>query len=239
MRVFIVHAHHEATSFNAALTAAGTAALTAGGHEVVVSDLYAMGFDPVSDRRNFSTVADAARLQQQVEERHASDHNGFVPALQAEMDKLAWCDALVLQFPMWWMGMPAILKGWIDRVFAVGRAYGGGRWFDHGVLAGRRAMCSITVGGPPGAYTEHGIYGSMQTLLHPIHHGVLAFVGLTVVEPFIVHAPARLSAQQRQHELARFGQRLLALPSAPTIPMLRSADYEAFVRKPEAAVPSA
>jgi NAD(P)H dehydrogenase (quinone) len=239
MRVLIVHAHHEPSSFNAALTSEGAAALAGAGHEVVVSDLYAMGFDPVSDRRNFSTMADATKLQQQLEERHASDHDGFVPALQAEMDKLAWCDALVLQFPMWWMGMPAILKGWIDRVFAVGRAYGGGRWFDNGVLAGKRAMCSMTVGGPPGAYTEQGIYGSMQALLHPIHRGVLAFVGFTVVEPFIVYAPGRLSVDDRQRELVRFRQRLLSLAEAPTIPMLRSADYEAFVRKPTAPVASA
>ena len=42
------------------------------------------------------------------------------------MDKLAWCEVLIFQFPLWWLGLPAILKGWVDRVFAVGRAYGGG-----------------------------------------------------------------------------------------------------------------
>jgi len=238
MRVFIVHAHHEPTSFNAALTHAGVAALEAAGHEVVVSDLYAMGFDAVSDRRNFSTVADATRLQQQTEERHASDHGGFVPALQAEMDKLAWCDALVLQFPIWWMGMPGILKGWVDRVFAVGRAYGGGRWFDTGVLAGKRAMCSITVGGPQPAYTEQGIYGAMETVLHPIHRGILGFVGFSVVEPFIVYAPGRIAAAERDDTLQRYGQRLLALADAPTLPMPRAGDYHAFVRKPVAAIPT-
>jgi NAD(P)H dehydrogenase (quinone) len=235
MRVFIVHAHHEPSSFNAALTRTGTTTLRAHGHDVAVSDLHAMGFDPVSDRRNFATVADAERLQQQTEERHASTQGSFVPALQAEMDKLAWCDALVLQFPMWWMGMPAILKGWIDRVFAVGRAYGGGRWFDGGMLAGKRAMCSITVGGPPGAYTEQGIYGAMSMLLHPIHRGVLGFVGFTVVEPFVVHAPSRMTAAERELALARFGERLVALPSAPTLEMPRANDYDAFVRKPEVA----
>ena len=99
MRVFVVHAHHEPTSFNGALTREAVASLGAAGHEVVVSDLYAMGFDPVSDRRNFRTVRDPERLKQQNEESHASACDGYVGELQAEMDKLAWCDALVLQFP--------------------------------------------------------------------------------------------------------------------------------------------
>src|SRR5690349_12012229 len=193
MRVFIVHAHHEPTSFNGALTREAVASLGAAGHEVVVSDLYAMGFDPVSDRRNFRTVQDPERLKQQNEESHASECDGYVGELQAEMDKLAWCDALVLQFPLWWLGLPAILKGWVDRVFAVGRAYGGGRYFSTGLLAPRRAMCSVTVGGPADAYSNVGAYGPLAAILRPIHHGILGFVGFTVVEPFVVHAPARMS----------------------------------------------
>ena len=127
MRVLIVHAHHEPTSFNSSMTREGVVALTEAGHEAIVSDLYAMEFDPVSDRRNFLTVADPNRLRQQTEEAHASAGNGYVPDLQAEMDKLLWCDVLIFQFPIWWLGLPAILKGWVDRVFAVDHAYGGGR----------------------------------------------------------------------------------------------------------------
>ncbi len=116
MHVFIVHAHHEPASFNGAMTREASAALLEAGHEVVVSDLYAMRFDPVSDRRNFTTVADPAYLKQQAEEALASAQGGFAPSLQAEMDKLAWRDILVFQFPIWWLGMPAIMKGWIDAI---------------------------------------------------------------------------------------------------------------------------
>jgi putative NADPH-quinone reductase len=59
VRVFIVHAHPEPASFNGALTREAVAALTAAGHQVELSDLSAMRFDPVSDRRNFATVHDA------------------------------------------------------------------------------------------------------------------------------------------------------------------------------------
>ncbi|MEL0020117.1 MAG: NAD(P)H-dependent oxidoreductase, partial [Rickettsiales bacterium] len=72
MKVFIVHAHHEPKSFNGALTRAAESALLAQGHEVRISDLCAMGFDPVSDRRNFTTTGDPDYLKQQVEEAHAT-----------------------------------------------------------------------------------------------------------------------------------------------------------------------
>ena len=147
MNALIVYAHHESASFCGAMLRTATAALRAAGHTVVVSDLYAMGFDPVSDRRNFTTVADTTRLRQQAEEAHAYQEGGFAPALHTEMDKLAACDLLILLFPIWWLGLPAILKGWVDRVFAVGVAYGGGRCFGSGVMrASARCACS-----PPGA----------------------------------------------------------------------------------------
>lgn len=233
MRVFIVHAHHEPFSFNGALTRKARETLLQANHEVVVSDLYEIGFDPVSDRRNFITVSDASRLRQQAEEDYASKHDGFAPQLQAEMDKLQWCDVLIFQFPLWWLGLPAILKGWVDRVFALGRAYGGGCYFSRGVFAGKRAMCSVTVGGPAGAYGDTGAYGNIEKILFPIQHGILAFVGFAVIEPFIAYAPSRVSAWQRADLLLRYGERMLALDKAPTIPILNVAQFDGLVRREE------
>ncbi len=233
MRVFIVHAHHEPESFNGALTRAALSALSSAGHEVRVSDLHAMRFDPVSDRRNFVTVKDAGRLRQQAEEAYAAEHDGFAPDIQAEMDKLFWCDVLILQFPLWWFGLPAILKGWVDRVFASGgRIYGGGKWYDRGVFAGKRAMCSVTVGGAAPIYSEHGLNGPLEAIMFPIQHGILYFTGFSVIEPFIVHAPARLSDAERRMYLARYHERALTLASAPTLSYPKLADYdESYVLK--------
>lgn len=205
MKVFIVHAHHEPHSFNAALTQSATEHLRLHGHEVIVSDLHAMGWDPVSDRRNFSTVSDPAYLKQQQEELYATEHDGFVPEVQAEMDKLRGCDALVFQFPLWWFGLPAILKGWVDRVFAMGVAYGQGRIYDKGVFVGKRALLSLTTGGPAESYIEEGgQYGGLSALLYPINHGVFEFTGMTALPPFVVYGPVRLSSQERAAELARY-----------------------------------
>lgn len=227
MRVFIVHAHPEPQSFNGAMTREASAALTAAGHDVVVSDLYAMGFNPVSDRRNFTTVADGGYFRQQGEEAHAAQHDGFAADLQAEMDKLFWCDALILQFPLWWFGLPAILKGWVDRVFASGgRIYGGGKWYDRGVFAGKRAMCALTIGGPASMYSAHGLNGPIGDILFPINHGMLAFTGFTVIEPFLVHAPVRIGAEERAAHLARYRERVLGLATAPTLAYPRLDEFD-------------
>lgn len=231
MRVLIVHAHHESSSFNGSMTREAVKALKSAGHEVVISDLYAMNFDPVSDRRNFMTAFDRERLSQQNEESHASRNGGFAPALQAEMEKLVWCSDLIFQFPIWWLGLPAILKGWVDRVFAVGVAYGGGRWFDKGLLAGKRAMCSVTVGGPEGVYSEQGVYAPINELLFPIHRGIFGFTGFTVLEPFVVYAPGRIDPAEREFHLARYRARVLTLPAVPVIPSLRSVDYDGLIRR--------
>ena len=214
MRALIVHAHHEPTSFNAAMTKTAFDVLASRGHDVIVSDLHAMNFDPVSDRRNFTTVANPERLKQQEEEALASRTNGYASDLQEEMDKLAWCDLLILQFPLWWLGPPAILKGWIDRVFAVGRSYGGGRWFDTGLHRGKRAFCSLTVGGPKAMYEPGGIYAPIEQILYSLHHGLLGFTGFTVLEPFVVYGPNRMDKAERKEQLKNCRTRLASLDQA-------------------------
>jgi len=230
MKVLIVHAHHEPASFNAALTRAAVEALDGQGHKHQVSDLYAMGFDPVSDRRNFTTVADPGFLKQQVEEAHATETGGFAADIAAEQDKLLWCDTLIFQFPLWWFGMPAILKGWADRVLAAGKIYGGGRWYDNGMLTGRRAMVSVTTGGPESMYSPTGLNGHIDTLLFPINHGIFYFTGFEVLPPHISWGPAHADAATRDAYLASWQQRVLAIPDTEPIRYPRIADYDATYR---------
>lgn len=203
MNVFLVYAHPEPTSFTAALRNVAVDALVDGGHRVDVSDLHAMRFDPVSDRRNFTTSFDEWRFDQQREEKHASVHHGFAPDVAAEMAKLKRCDVLMLHFPIWWLGMPAIMKGWVDRVFAAGVVYGGGRHFDTGVLRGKRAMCVVTTGGPAAQYDGTRMYETIERVLYPIHRGILEFCGFEVLPPFAAYAPQRMSAQEKAGTLQR------------------------------------
>ena len=216
MHVLVVYAHHEPTSFSTALRNVAVDAFASGGHRVVVSDLYAMRFDPVSDRRNFTTAFDEWRLDQQREEKHASARGGFARDIAAEMEKLARCDLLLLHFPIWWLGMPAIMKGWVDRVFAAGVAYGGGRYFDTGVMRGKRAMCVVTTGGPAGDYDGSGKYDTIERVLYPIHRGILEFTGFEVLPPFVAYGPQRMSEEERSQTLGRMQVHAALLAQATT-----------------------
>jgi len=208
MNVFIINAHAEPQSFNGAMFRTAEETMSAAGHSVQVSDLYAMKFDPVSDRRNFTTVKNAEYFKQQIEEMHATEAGGFAADIEAELRKAESCDLMIWQFPLWWFGLPAILKGWVDRVFAMGRTYGGDHFYENGVFKGKRALLSVTTGGPAEAYRPGGFNGDIGSILRPIHRGMLRFTGWDVLAPNIVYGPVRLSEDERMASLKAWAVRL-------------------------------
>lgn len=126
MQVLIVYAHPEPKSFNGAMKELAVETMRAAGHEVVVSDLYAMGFNPVTGPADFQGErADPAFLSIATEQARAFETGTLAADIVAEQEKVRRADLLILQFPIWWFGMPAIMKGWADRVFARGFAYVG------------------------------------------------------------------------------------------------------------------
>jgi len=213
MNILLVFAHPEPQSFNGAMFRTAIATLETAGHQVQVSDLYAQPFEAVSDRRNFTTVQNTAYFKQQREELYATAHQGFAAEVEAELQKLAWCDVMIWQFPLWWFGVPAVLKGWVDRVFAMGRVYGAGQFYETGVFRGKWALLSLTTGSgsPAEAYQPGGLQGDLLGILRPIHRGMLQFTGFTVLAPHVVYGPARLSDEQRAAELAAWAARLPSL----------------------------
>ena len=208
MNTFIVLAHPEPRSFNGALFDTAVASLSAAGHRVQTSDLYRLGFDPVSSRRNFTSGKDPDYLKLQIEEMHASSVGGFAPDIDAELRKLEAADLMIWQFPLWWFGLPAVLKGWVDRVFAMGRTYGYGHIYETGVFRGKRAVLSLTTGGPAEAYMPDGFNGDLDAILRPIQRGILEFTGFSVLRPQVHWQPVRVDAQVRQEWLDAWGQRL-------------------------------
>ena len=217
MNVFLVFAHAEPRSFNGALFDTARETLSAVGHWVVVSDLYAMKFDPASDRRNFTSVKNPDFFKQQIEEMYATEVAGFAPEVEAEMRKMEACDLMIWQFPLWWFGLPGILKGWADRVFAMGRTYGGERFYENGVFKGKRALLSLTTGGPGPVYQKGGWNGDIHAILRPIQRGILRFTGWDVLAPNIVYAPVRISDAERQESLKSWAARLRAIQSEQPI----------------------
>ena len=211
MNALIVHAHPEPLSFNGALTLLAAETFSSRGHEVIICDLYQMEFNPVSGRRNFSGRRNAQFFKQHAEELHANEHGGFAPDVQREMEKVFAADLLILQFPLWWCSMPAILKGWIDRVFAFGTTYDMERWFDEGMFRGKRAMLSVTTGRPRSMYAPNGLAGDIEILLHPIQYGILRLVGYDVLPPHVAYAADSTTDDERQAMLEAYRDRLLKL----------------------------
>jgi len=105
MRVLMVYCHPRADSFCAALRDTALEALRARGHEVELRDLYAEGFDPVLSAAERGVYND-----------ESANHAG----IEHEIAQLRRADALLLVYPTWWYGMPAMLKGWFDRVWVPG-----------------------------------------------------------------------------------------------------------------------
>ena len=208
MNIFLVLAHPEPRSFNGTLFRQAQKLLAGAGHEIKTSELYEMQFSPVSGRNNFTSVKDPAYFKQQAEELFAIEVGGFAPDIEQELEKIEWCDLMIWQFPLWWFGLPAILKGWADRVLAMGRTYGAGRMYERGVFGGKRALLSLTTGSSEEWFQKGGFHGDIHGVLRPIQRGILEFVGFSVLAPHVVYGPAHMTDEQRETALATYARRL-------------------------------
>ena len=208
-KALVILAHPERNSFNGAMADTAVETLREHGYDVAFSDLYRMGFDPVSDRRNFVTEKNPDYFKQQVEEDHATVSDGFALDVEAEIAKLETADLMIWQFPLWWFSLPGILKGWVDKVFVFNRIYGRGQFYGKGKLRGKRALLSLTTGGSgEAAYQPGGFNGDINGILRPIQRGMLEFVGFDVLKPQIVHGPAQATDEERKAHLAAWRDRL-------------------------------
>ncbi len=215
MKVLIVYAHSQPTSFNAAMLKTAVDTLEAGGHEVKISDLYAMNFNPVASDKDFKERRFQGHLQYDREQKHAVEHRTFSDDIAAEIEKVLWCDTLILQFPLWWYSVPAIMKGWFDRVFANGLMYGQLGRFNQGGMKGKRAMVSTTTGCFPGMVDEGGVMGHLDAVLWQLQYGTLAYVGFDVLEPFVAWSTRYQDEDKRHEYLAAYAEQLRNLDAVP------------------------
>lgn len=149
MKHLIVYCHPNPDSFNNAIVDAFIESLKEQGHEVVVRDLYAMRFDPVLKASDFEAL-----------------HEGNTPLdIKTEQEHVKWADAFTMVYPIWWTGLPALIKGYIDRVFSYGFAYAYG---EDGtiskLLAGKKGLIINTHGTPSEIYSRTGMYDGLKKL---------------------------------------------------------------------------
>ena len=154
MRVHIVYAHPTHDGFTGQVLDAFVAGLDEAGHRHTISDLYAMGFDPVLSAEEYR------RESARAADRPVPDE------VVAEQAKLDAADAWVFIYPVWWTDAPAILKGWFDRVWTVGYAYGP----DHlasgvSLSIARLALVLCTAGHTEQQLRESGCWQAMATTM--------------------------------------------------------------------------
>jgi putative NADPH-quinone reductase len=135
VKALVVYCHPRPESFTAAVRDVVLARLDQHGAETRLIDLYALGFDPVLPVQTLRDYADKARNTHGMEQSVAD---------------LLWCDTLIFVYPTWWYGMPAMLKGWLDRVLLPGVAFmmpeGAGGAIRPGLTRIRRLAVFTTCG---------------------------------------------------------------------------------------------
>lgn len=221
MNVLWIYAHPESRSLNASLRTVGVETLGELGHEVRQSDLYAMGWKAAVDHADYADHVPAGRMHVGPTAQHAYRTKTLSPDIGAEIEKLEWADAVIFQFPLWWFGMPAIMKGWVDRVFVKGFAYGvrdprrPGRTlrYGEGALAGKRALAVATIGSPEASWGPRGINGQLDQVLFPLLHGTFWYTGMEALPPLAVYRADRVSDERYADAAGALRKRLAGLPT--------------------------
>lgn len=236
MKVLWVFAHPEQQSLNASLRDEGLRALTEAGHTCQVSDLYAMKWKAVVDHDDFPDEP-AGRLVIGPTSGRAYRSKTLSPDILAEQEKIVWADTIVLQFPLWWYGMPAILKGWFDRVFVMGFGYaindpenpGLALRYGQGALTGKRSFAMVTSGSSEASLGPRGIHGPLEHILFPLLHGTLWYAGMSVLPPLVVYLADWLGPEQFEEVAAQLRRRVTSLEETTPIKFRyqNSGDYDA------------
>ncbi|ONN64953.1 NAD(P)H-dependent oxidoreductase [Herbaspirillum sp. VT-16-41] len=226
--ILIVYAHHDSNSFAKAMLDRSLKALSRQGYNIKVSDLHAAKFKAIADDADFLSArpngGPGSGTDYQSRQRIASLDGSYAPDILEELDKLAWADAVVFLFPLYWFNAPAILKGWFDRVFAYDRVYSNDHRdigaYGRGGLSGKRALIGTTLGAPEPA--QGAVPSRHSERLESIQNGVLAYAGFDVMPPFYAWSVAHVSSERRAEYLDLWEGRVLGLFS--DVPELHAAD---------------
>lgn len=192
MRHLVIAAHPSTISFNHAVVEAYTSELVARGHPVECRDLYAASFNPVLSARDLAAVARG---------KPAKD-------IKVEQAAIQRADVLTLVSPLWWSGFPAMMKGYLDRVFCAGFAYViKGEEYLPG-LSGKKGAIITTSGATAEEIENGGVLRALRTIYD---EGLMEFCGIEMVRHLYLSgidpAMSRADGEQRLETVRRFVRR--------------------------------
>ncbi len=165
MKTLIIVGHPNPSSFNKnGILQAVKNQLTEMKHEVIVRDLYEMNFNPILSGSDF-----------------ASFQSGQIPTdIKAEQDNISWANNIIVIHPTWWIGRPAIMQGYYDRILAFNFAFTVDQNGARGLLKNEKALIINTAGSPETVYD--GWPDSKQLLSRPTTEGVWGYCGVPNVK---------------------------------------------------------
>ncbi len=184
MHILAVYAHPSPKCFNRSVLETLVDVARAKDHETTVLDLYAEKFDPILREGDFE----------------AFNRGVTPPDIKAMQDKVAAAQVVAFIHPLWWFAMPAILKGWIDRVFSYGFAYGHDSRGIKPLLAGKKAIVVNTAGGDEGR--SYNTTGFKDAIVNLNDHGIYRFVGFEVILRRMLYEIPAASDEKRRELLA-------------------------------------
>lgn len=162
MRHLIIYAHPNENSLNHNLLNTVVETLQSRNEEVIVRDLYTIGFDPVLSLED---------MQGQRMGRISDD-------IRIEQEHISWAEQITFIYPIWWTGLPAMMKGYIDRVFSYGFAYRYDQGIQKGLLTGKRTVIINTHGK---SYEEYEKTGMDKALTLTSDNGIFIYSGLEII----------------------------------------------------------
>lgn len=178
MNHLIVYSHPNPKSFNHAILETYEQSLIEQGHEVRVRDLYAINFDPVLSAEDLEL---AQRREYQTDVRH-------------EQEMVAWADVITFICPVWWAGLTANLRGYVDRVLSSGFAYEFGPEGHQKLLADKHLVLINTMNAPYDVYQNSGMLKSMT---QTIDECLTDFTGIQVAAHAYFGSVAGCSREER------------------------------------------
>ncbi len=162
MRHLIIYAHPNENSLNHHLLNTVVETLQSHNEEIIVRDLYKIGFDPVFSLED---------MQGQFQGRLSDD-------VKTEQEHISWAEQITFIYPIWWTGLPAMMKGYIDRVFSYGFAYRYDQGIQKGLLKGKKTVIINTHGK---SHEEYEKMGMDKALTLTSDHGIFIYSGLEII----------------------------------------------------------
>ncbi|WP_312507870.1 NAD(P)H-dependent oxidoreductase [Chryseobacterium culicis] len=176
MRHLIIYTHPNENSLNHNLLNTVVETLHARNEEVVVRDLYAIGFDPVLCLND---------MQGQRMGKVSAD-------IKTEQEYISWAEQITFIYPIWWTGLPAVMKGYIDRVFSYGFAYRYDQGVQKGLLKGKTTIIINTHGK---SHDEYEKMGMDKALTLTSDNGIFIYSGLEIIRHLFFDKADKASAE--------------------------------------------